>query len=388
MAQTKRKTKHRGNAAGMVESRGRTGRPPTAEERKGDRRREKAKAREQQLDRRDRPPTWRGAFVRAMIAAIVMLLIGILLLKNSNEAFALFPVVLVFYIPISYYTDKWMYKRRQRQKANAKAKARRRRRPRRTRGERVPDVRTFTVGPVQENSYIATPDRARGRALMIDPGDEPERLLDAARALGVEIEAILAHPLPLRPHRRRGARRPRHRRPRVLPGDRAAAADRRDGWVPPGFGPFENYEAEHTLAGGERLRLAGFDIEVLFTPGHSPGHLTYALTPGGGGRRRATAASPGAAVRRRPVPGVGREGGSARRRLAHAGAVDRDAAGALSRGERWCTRGTWASRRCGGSADTTRSWRSSARESERRGCGPADPAGHAGAGAAGEPSRR
>ena len=75
------------------------------------------------MNRLDRPPTWRGAIVRAMIAAIGMLLIGILLLKNSNEAIALFPVVLVFYIPISYYTDVWMYKRRQRQKANAKAKA-------------------------------------------------------------------------------------------------------------------------------------------------------------------------------------------------------------------------------------------------------------------------
>ena len=59
MAQTKRKTKHRGNAAGMVESRGRTGRPPTAEERSGSAR-EKAKSREQRLQKADRPPTWWG----------------------------------------------------------------------------------------------------------------------------------------------------------------------------------------------------------------------------------------------------------------------------------------------------------------------------------------
>ena len=48
-------------------------------------------------------------------------------------------------------------------------------------------------------------------------------------------------------------------------------------WVPPGFGPFESYEADHTVAGGERLSLAGLDIEVIFTPGHSPGHVTYAV---------------------------------------------------------------------------------------------------------------
>jgi hydroxyacylglutathione hydrolase len=52
--------------------------------------------------------------------------------------------------------------------------------------------------------------------------------------------------------------------------------------VPPGFGPFESYEADHTLAGGERLNLAGLEIEVLFTPGHSPGHLSYAIAAHGG----------------------------------------------------------------------------------------------------------
>ena len=45
----------------------------------------------------------------------------------------------------------------------------------------------------------------------------------------------------------------------------------------PGFGPFESYEAEETVAGGERLELAGFDIDVIFTPGHSPGHVTYSI---------------------------------------------------------------------------------------------------------------
>ena len=45
----------------------------------------------------------------------------------------------------------------------------------------------------------------------------------------------------------------------------------------PGFGPYESYDAEHTLAGGERLELAGFEIDVIFTPGHSPGHVTYSI---------------------------------------------------------------------------------------------------------------
>jgi hydroxyacylglutathione hydrolase len=49
-------------------------------------------------------------------------------------------------------------------------------------------------------------------------------------------------------------------------------------YVPwPGFGPFEDYEADHTVAGGETLELAGLTFEVIFTPGHSPGHVTYAI---------------------------------------------------------------------------------------------------------------
>ena len=118
MAQTrgKRKTKHRGNAAGVVESRGRTGRKPTAAEKSG-KPGDLAKEREQALDRRDRPPTWRNAFLRSMVAAIIMMLIVIVVLNKSNQAIALFPIVLALYVPISYYTDNYMYDRRQRSKA-------------------------------------------------------------------------------------------------------------------------------------------------------------------------------------------------------------------------------------------------------------------------------
>jgi glyoxylase-like metal-dependent hydrolase (beta-lactamase superfamily II) len=44
-----------------------------------------------------------------------------------------------------------------------------------------------------------------------------------------------------------------------------------------GFGPFEDYEADETVAGGETLELAGLEVDVLFTPGHSPGHVTYSV---------------------------------------------------------------------------------------------------------------
>ena len=44
-----------------------------------------------------------------------------------------------------------------------------------------------------------------------------------------------------------------------------------------GFGPYESWDAEETVSGGEHLELAGFEIDVVFTPGHSPGHVTYSI---------------------------------------------------------------------------------------------------------------
>jgi hypothetical protein len=52
-----------------------------------------------------------------MFAAVLMLLVVIVAFNQPNQAIALFPIVLLMYVPISYYTDKWIYDRRQRKKA-------------------------------------------------------------------------------------------------------------------------------------------------------------------------------------------------------------------------------------------------------------------------------
>jgi hydroxyacylglutathione hydrolase len=139
------------------------------------------------------------------------------------------------------------------------------------------DVRMFTVGPVAENCFIFRRDGS-DRALIVDPGEEAPKLISAIEQLGVTLDGIL---LTHTHFDHVGA---------VAPVARATGAEV---WVPeiekgvlaninsfvpwPGFGPFEDYEAEHTLKGGERLELAGFEIDVLFTPGHSPGHVTYSV---------------------------------------------------------------------------------------------------------------
>ena len=91
-------------------------------------------------------------------------------------------------------------------------------------------------------------------------------------------------------------------------------------YVPwPGFGPYESWDPEHTVEGGETLELAGLTIDVVFTPGHSPGHVIYARP------RRGRAV-----LRRRPLPGLDRAHRPARRRHPDAHALDRDAAGRAS----------------------------------------------------------
>ncbi len=132
---------------------------------------------------------------------------------------------------------------------------------------------------MQENSYIVRASANAVPAVIIDPGDEPERLLAGAESLGAKIEAILLthchfdHIGAVAPvAHATGA-------PVYCPVIERELLSDINRWVPAPFGPFENYEPEHTLAGGEHLTLAGIDFDVLFTPGHSPGHLTYA-TPG------------------------------------------------------------------------------------------------------------
>ena len=139
------------------------------------------------------------------------------------------------------------------------------------------EVRMFTVGPVQENCFLFRRPGA-DEAVMVDPGEEADRLLGAIDELGVSLAGII---LTHTHFDHIGA---------VAPVAKATGAEV---WVPevermvladinsyvphPSLGTFESYEAEHTLAGGEKLELAGLEIDVLHTPGHSPGHVTFSI---------------------------------------------------------------------------------------------------------------
>jgi hydroxyacylglutathione hydrolase len=139
------------------------------------------------------------------------------------------------------------------------------------------DVRMLTVGPIGENCFVLR-RKGSGQALIVDPGEEPDRILAVLEELGATAQAILLthchfdHIGAVAPvAAATGA-------PVYCPRLEAPILADIMAFVPwDGFGPYESYEADETVSGGEALELAGLTLDVIQTPGHSPGHVTYSV---------------------------------------------------------------------------------------------------------------
>ena len=211
------------------------------------------------------------------------------------------------------------------------------------------DVRMLTVGQVAENCFVLRRDGS-DRGLIVDPGEEAERILHVVDELGIGIDAILVTHTPLRPHRRRRAGR------RGPPARRSTAPRSRCRCSPTSWPTSRGRASARTRATTPTRRSPaarsssspGFEIDVVFTPGHSPGHVTYAI-------RDEAALFCGDVLFQGSVGRVDLPGGDWPTLLESI----RGAGRRLSRGDDRLSRATWGSPRSAPSARPIRSWPSS-----------------------------
>jgi hypothetical protein len=112
MAQTRkrRRRKHRGTQGGRVDTK-RRGRPRTRAEAQ-----QRARSKKGSAPRTDLPPTWRSAVTRGLIISGLLIATLLVFRKPIGASIAFGVFMLAFYVPMGFYIDRFMWRRRQRQK--------------------------------------------------------------------------------------------------------------------------------------------------------------------------------------------------------------------------------------------------------------------------------
>lgn len=136
-------------------------------------------------------------------------------------------------------------------------------------------IETIVTGPFMENTYLV----ARGRdepCVLIDPGDDADVISGRIEDLGLRPEIILnthghLDHIGAVPEMRR-----RYGIPFAIhPGDAPMLVNVNDHARMFGLDGYEDPEVDRDLVAGETVTAAGIDFEVIFTPGHAPGHVTF-----------------------------------------------------------------------------------------------------------------
>ena len=133
----------------------------------------------------------------------------------------------------------------------------------------------ITVGPFQENAYLIS-DEATGTGVLVDPGDEGDRIVRMVRAAGVQLEAVwLTHAhldhIGAVSAIRRAWRVPVHLHPDDLRIYRRGAASAASYGV-----PFEQPEdPDKELTHDQVMACGSLAFTVHHTPGHAPGHVVF-----------------------------------------------------------------------------------------------------------------
>lgn len=137
-------------------------------------------------------------------------------------------------------------------------------------------ITPLVVGPLQANCYLVA-DEESGEAVLIDPGDEGQRIARLVRDAGVTLKAIWLthghcdHVGGIASLFHAGYLVPIHLHPDDAPlYDRAAEIGAMFGMSveqPP--------PPDQVLASGQELRVGRHRFTALHTPGHAPGHVIF-----------------------------------------------------------------------------------------------------------------
>ena len=136
-------------------------------------------------------------------------------------------------------------------------------------------IQSLTVGPLEENCYLVI-DETTNRAVLIDPGDEPDRILEALHDSGATLEGVWlthahfdhvgglagvlrAHPVPVHMH----------------PLDAPLHARAVESALGYGFRIEAPPPADSDLAEGDRVMVGSQSFSVMHVPGHAPGHVAF-----------------------------------------------------------------------------------------------------------------
>lgn len=136
------------------------------------------------------------------------------------------------------------------------------------------------VGVLEANCYFAYEDGS-GSGFIVDPGGDSEEILEKVSYTGASIEAVLvthghADHLGAAGKVARAANAGIYASSEV--GAMLGSPD--ENMLIPGMEPFSAADMKQTLSGGESLQFSGIAVDVLHTPGHSPGSMSYRCAEG------------------------------------------------------------------------------------------------------------
>lgn len=136
-------------------------------------------------------------------------------------------------------------------------------------------LRSVTVGEFQENTYLVI-DETTGRAIVVDPGAEPERVVRMIRDAGVPLDAVwLTHAHVDHVGAVAAVKRVWDVPVFLHPADHPTLARAPEAAIEHGI-EFEAPPApDRELAEGNVLTVGGLEFGVMHLPGHAPGHVIF-----------------------------------------------------------------------------------------------------------------